>query len=432
MVRVGVFVCHCGVNIAGVVDVRKVAEAMRREEGVVVAEDYPYMCSQPGQELIKERIRSHSLERVVVASCSPRMHLETFMRAAAAAGLNKYCVEMANIREQCSWVHDERSEATKKAILLVRAAVAKARRLQPLAESDVGVCHEALVIGGGIAGIQAALDIAEAGFKVHLVEKEPSIGGHMAQLDKTFPTLDCSACILTPKMVDVGQNPNINLLTYAEVEDVSGFVGNFKVKVRLKSRHVDLEKCTGCDLCTQNCLVRYIPQRREPKSVENELAPEMKSFLDQVLQTYNYDGSQAIAVLQAINGRYRHLPQLALRYVSEKLGLPLSRIYHLATFYSCFSLVPRGVHKIRVCMGTACYSRGAPEIVEEFKRVLGINPGQTTKDGLFTLETVNCLGCCAIAPVVVVDDEYYANFTPAKVEQIISKYSADAETEGHT
>jgi len=258
--RVGVYVCECGVNISATVDVGAVVNAVKNLPYVVVARHYKYMCSEPGQNLIKEDIREYGLDRVVVASCSPRMHEPTFRAALREAGLNEYCLEMVNIREHCSWVHEDREAATKKAIALVRAGVAKALRLEPLERREISVTPSALVIGGGVAGIQAALDIADRGFKTFLVERTPSIGGHMAQLDKTFPTLDCSACILTPKMVDAARHPNIELITYAEVEEVDGYVGNFRVKVRKKATFVDWEKCTGCGECVQHC----------PVSVPNE------------------------------------------------------------------------------------------------------------------------------------------------------------------
>lgn len=253
MRRVGVFVCWCGSNIAGTVDVEKVAEAACAFPGVVYAVDYKYMCSEPGQEVIKQAIREYRLDRVVVASCSPRMHEPTFRKAIQGAGLNPYMLEMANIREHCSWVHPDKEKGTRKAISLVCSAVAKVLRSVPLQKGSIPVTKKALVVGGGIAGIQAALDIADAGYEVVLVEKEPSIGGTMAQLDKTFPTLDCSACILTPKMVDVASHENIRLVTYAEVEEVLGYVGNFEVKIRQKARSVDVSKCTGCGVCQTKC-----------------------------------------------------------------------------------------------------------------------------------------------------------------------------------
>ena len=253
MQRIGVFVCWCGSNIAATVDVQAVAEAMKREPGVVYAANYQYMCSEGGQKLIADAIHEYNLTGVVICSCSPRMHEATFRKTAQRAGLNPYMVEIANIREHCSWIHKDKAEATEKAIILARTAVAKVQLNAPLTPGESPVTKRALVIGGGIAGIQTALDIADAGFEVDIVEKTPTIGGRMAQLDKTFPTLDCAACILTPKMVDASQNEKIDLLTYSEVESVSGFVGNFTVKIRKKARYVDSTKCTGCGACTEKC-----------------------------------------------------------------------------------------------------------------------------------------------------------------------------------
>ncbi|HHV96358.1 MAG TPA: CoB--CoM heterodisulfide reductase iron-sulfur subunit A family protein [Clostridiaceae bacterium] len=253
MPRIGVFVCWCGSNIASTVDVKKVAEAARDEPGVVYATDYQYMCSEAGQSMISKSIKDHRLTGIVVCSCSPRMHETTFRKAAASAGLNPYMVEIANIREQCSWIHKDRTEATEKAIVLARAAVAKLNLNNPLTAGEIPVVKRALVIGGGIAGIQSALDIAEAGFEVDIVEKSPTIGGKMAQLDKTFPTLDCAACILTPKMVDAARNEKINIFTYSEVESVSGFVGNFNVRIKKKARFVREKLCSGCGVCTEKC-----------------------------------------------------------------------------------------------------------------------------------------------------------------------------------
>jgi heterodisulfide reductase subunit A len=251
--RIGVYICHCGSNIAGTVKTEEVARFAQGLEGVVVARDYKFMCSDPGQELIKKDIRELGLNRVVVASCSPTMHEPTFRRACQDAGVNPYLFEMANIREQVSWVTEDKEEATEKAKALVSAAVSRVYYHQPLETREVPVNPATLVVGGGIAGIQAALKVADSEHKVYLVEKSPSIGGHMAQLDKTFPTLDCSACILTPKMTQVGSHPFIELLTYSQVEEVSGYVGNFKVKIRKKARYVNEELCTGCGLCQTKC-----------------------------------------------------------------------------------------------------------------------------------------------------------------------------------
>ncbi|MDI6780791.1 MAG: CoB--CoM heterodisulfide reductase iron-sulfur subunit A family protein [bacterium] len=254
MARIGVFICHCGSNIAGVVNANKVVEAAKELPGVRVCMDYKYMCSDPGQNLIINTIKEQGLDRVVVGSCSPRMHENTFRASVERAGLNPYMLEIANIREHVSWVHsDNKDAATDKAIKLVELAVAKVRRNEPLQKMYADIEKKALVIGGGIAGIQAALDIAANGYKVMLVEKEPSIGGRMSQLDKTFPTMDCSACILTPKMVAVAQNKNITLQTYAEVTEVNGYVGNFEVNIKKRARLVNMAKCIGCGVCTEKC-----------------------------------------------------------------------------------------------------------------------------------------------------------------------------------
>ncbi len=253
--RIGVYVCHCGTNISGRVDAEKVAEFARDLDSVAVARDYKYMCSDPGQNLIKEDIKELGLNRVVVASCSPLMHEPTFRRACQDAGLNPYLFEMANIREHCSWVHEDGGMATEKAKALISAAVRRVYYQEPLEAKEAPVNPNVLVVGGGIAGIQAALEIADSEHQVYLVEREPSIGGYMAKFDKTFPTLDCAACILTPKMTTVGQHPYIQLMSYSEVEDVSGYVGNFKVRVKRKARYVLEDKCTGCAECTKVCPV---------------------------------------------------------------------------------------------------------------------------------------------------------------------------------
>jgi heterodisulfide reductase subunit A len=252
----------CGSNIAGTVDVPAVVEAASQLRDVVVAHQNKYTCSSPGQKGIQDDIRDHSLNRVVVAACSPRMHERTWRNMMADVGLNPYLLEVANLREHCSWVHPSGAMTTQKAIDLVTAAVERVRWHTPLEPRRVPITKAALVIGAGIAGIEAARELSQAGVPVYLVEREPSIGGHMAQLDKTFPTLDCAACILTPKMVDVGADPNITLMTHSEVDEVSGYVGNFKVKVRKKARYVDEEKCTGCGECWAACLTRRVPRHK--------------------------------------------------------------------------------------------------------------------------------------------------------------------------
>ena len=253
--KIGVYVCHCGTNIAGTVDVEAVAEFARGLPSVAIARVYTYMCSDPGQDLIRQDIKGLGLNRIVVAACSPIMHERTYRRVCQESGLNPYLFEMANIREHCSWITEDRTAATEKAKALVSAAVKRVFYQEPLESKRVPVNPNTLVVGGGIAGIQAALEIADSRHKVYLVEREPSIGGHMIQLDKTFPTLDCSACILTPKMSLAGSHPHIELMSYSEVVDVSGYVGNFKVKIKNKARYVDVDKCTGCGECANVCPV---------------------------------------------------------------------------------------------------------------------------------------------------------------------------------
>lgn len=255
MKRTGVFVCHCGINIAGTVDVKKVTKDLSKHKGVVHAEDYVYICSDPGQNIIIDAIKEKKLDSVVVACCSPTLHETTFRKTSKSAGLNEFHCEIANIREQCSWVHKDMEKATDKAIKLTKSAVQRVRRNEPLEPISVPVTRRALVIGGGIAGIQSALDLADTGFEVILVERAPSIGGHMIQLSETFPTLDCSQCILTPKMVEVSKHPKIKLMTYSEVQDISGYVGNFKIKILKKPTYVYADKCTLCDECTKVCPV---------------------------------------------------------------------------------------------------------------------------------------------------------------------------------
>jgi heterodisulfide reductase subunit A len=260
--RIGVFVCDCGTNIAGKVNVAEVVEFASKLDDVIVAKEYKFMCSDPGQELIKKCIRENNLSRVVVASCSPLMHEPTFRGVVSEQGLNPFYFQMSNIREHVSWVTEDPEKATKKAKALVSAAVRRVAYHDPLQKKEVPVRPEVLIVGAGIAGIHAALTYANSGKKVYLVEKEASIGGHMSFLDKTFPTLDCSACILTPKMSDVGKHPNIELLTWSEVEEVSGYVGDFKVRIRKKARYVDIDKCNGCGDCWSNCPTTITPSER--------------------------------------------------------------------------------------------------------------------------------------------------------------------------
>jgi NADH:ubiquinone oxidoreductase subunit E/NAD-dependent dihydropyrimidine dehydrogenase PreA subunit len=416
--RIGVYICHCGTNISLTVDIPAVVEYAKTLPDVVVAKEYKYMCSDPGQDMIQKDIKEHKLTRVVVSSCSPLMHEETFRGTVEDAGLNMFLFQMANIREQCSWVHSDRGRATEKAKRLISGAVNRVRYHKELEGRRVPVQPAAMVVGAGITGIEAALKIADAGRKVYLVEKEPSIGGHMAMFDKTFPTLDCAACILTPKMVTVGKHPNIELMSYTEVEEVSGFVGNFEVKLRRKARYIDEDKCTGCGDCIERCPVQYWPREDGRPAPVIEMTPAMKTRLDKAIDKHKHEKVPLPAVLNEINSQLGFLPKPALKYLSQHLDIPLSRIYHVATFYTAFSLEPQGEHVIKVCTGTACYVRGSEDVLKALEERLEIKAGQTTKDMQFTLNTVNCPGSCTMGPVVQLDS-CSIRVEPEKVEEFI-------------
>jgi NADH:ubiquinone oxidoreductase subunit E/NAD-dependent dihydropyrimidine dehydrogenase PreA subunit len=278
-----------------------------------------------------------------------------------------------------------------------------------------------LVVGGGIGGIQAALDLAESGFRVYLLERSPSIGGIMAQLDKTFPTNDCSMCILAPKLVSVARHPNITVITDGDIEQLSGEAGDFVVTLRKEPRYVDEEKCTGCGLCMQNCPVRQVLYD-EPQPDDLHIDPADVSRIDAILKDYRDKKGALMPVLQAINNAYNYFPKDLLKYMARELKIPLSLIYNVATFYKAFSLKKRGRYVIRVCQGTACHVRGAKRVLEEFERILGIESGSNTTDLLFTLETVNCVGACALAPVIMVGDEYFGHMTPGKVQKVLDNF----------
>jgi heterodisulfide reductase subunit A len=297
--RIGVYVCHCGTNIAGSVDVKRVAESVSMLPNVVIFTDYVYLCSDAGQAKIKQDIKTFELDRIVIAACSTTLHEATFGKCVEDAGLNRYLITIANIREQCSWVHMQQpEEATKKAIDLVRMAVARSCLLQPLEAIRVPVKKSSLIIGAGITGIQAALDLAEEGFNVYLVEKNPSIGGHMAQLDKTFPTMDCSLCILAPKMSAVAHNPRIRVFTNSEIKQVSGYVGNFKAIVAMNPRYVINELCTGCGDCAKVCPIEV------PNEFDGNLGPRKAIYIpfpQAVPQTYTVDIDHCIECYKCVD-----------------------------------------------------------------------------------------------------------------------------------
>lgn len=279
----------------------------------------------------------------------------------------------------------------------------------------------ALVVGAGIGGMQAALDLAESGIKVYLVDTKPSIGGVMAKLDKTFPTNDCAMCMMAPKLVEIGRHKDIEIITLADVEGIEGEPGNFTVKVKKRPRYVDEEKCTGCGLCTANCPVH---NRIRTDFTVGEVRLEGKdlSTLVGILEKYEYKKEFLVSILQDIDAGYRYLPEIAIRFISQKLDVPLSQVFNLATFYTAFSLVPRGEYKISVCLGTACHVRGGAKIMESLERELGMAAGETSKDMLFSLEAVRCIGCCGLAPVFTVNEDLYGKVTQTQVPKIMEKY----------
>lgn len=279
-----------------------------------------------------------------------------------------------------------------------------------------------LVVGGGVGGMQASLDLAEGGYKVYLVEKGPSIGGVMAQLDKTFPTNDCAMCTLAPRMVDCGGHLNIEKLTYSEIESIEGAAGNFKVRVKRKARYVDPDKCTGCGECVENCLVKNIVYLEQPAVPKIEIEKDERIRLDKILSRYEGGRETLIPVLQDITSEFNWLPPEILMGVAEVKQIPLEHILRIATFYKAFSLKPRGKNIITVCTGTACHVKGAQRILDRLERKLGIKTGETTSDMQFTLEAVRCLGCCGLSPVVTVGEELHGKMNPAKAAALIDKY----------
>lgn len=278
-----------------------------------------------------------------------------------------------------------------------------------------------LVIGGGIGGVQASLDLADSGYKVYLLDKGGSIGGTMAQLDKTFPTNDCSMCILAPKLVDAGRHQNIQLVTLSEVEKLEGEPGNFKVKVKRHPRFVDETKCTGCGVCWNNCPVQNKPVIPEER-LEVVLSEEDKDRMNDILKKNKGSIETLVPILQDVNTAYRYLPAHILMYISFVRDVPLSQVYNIATFYNAFSLEPKGESIISVCLGTACHVKGAPKIIEALERELGIKAGKTTEDMKFSLEAVRCLGCCGLAPVMTIGEDVYGKVTQNKISKILAKY----------
>ena len=286
--KIGVFICACGGNISNAVDIERVAREISKLEGVVVAKTYEFMCSKPGQQLIEEESLKHGVEGVVIAACTENMHVKTFRDVASRIGVNPYMVQRVNLREHNSWTTDDREGATAKAISMISAAVESLKHMKPLSPLQSKVVRRALVVGGGIAGITAALELANSGVEVHLVESKPSIGGHMAQLNKTFPTLDCAQCILTPKMVEVASHPNIELYTYSEVKEVQGSPGNYSVEIQVKPRGVDPEKCVGCGLCAEKCPTTTLDEFNEGLSKRKAI---YKPFPQAVPSIYTIDFS---------------------------------------------------------------------------------------------------------------------------------------------
>jgi len=293
--------------------------------------------------------------------------------------------------------------------------------------NDKKTIGSVLVIGGGIGGIQSALDLAESGFRVYLLDAAPAIGGTMAALDKTFPTNDCAMCIMAPKLVECGRHLNIEIITLADVESIQGNPGNFKMNIKRHPRYVNADKCTGCGLCVSHCPVRNVPHFDQKDGRPPELGDDELKKINQILEIYRDQEGAVIPILQDINDQFNHLPEHILNYVSLQLDIFISQIYNLATFYNAFSLTPRGKHTIQVCLGTACHVKGAPKILDALERELSVEVGGTTEDGLFTLEGVRCLGCCGLAPVITVGDDLYGGVTQAKLPRILKKYVEEGE-----
>ncbi len=418
MDKIAVFICYCDFHKLDTEPSLRLSRKLEGLPGIVHVGAIEKMCMDGVGKVLVDTIAENKADGVVFTSCSPDLHREIFDKMARDAGLAAGQWDVAKLHD--SELVDE-EKTLERAAESVAAAVARMSAPQPPAE-EVEVVKKAIVIGGGVSGMQAALDIADGGFEVILVEKTSSIGGNMIRLSEVFPTLDCPQCILTPKMVEVAQHPRIKLFPYSEVADISGSAGRFNVKLRRKATSVDRSKCTGCGDCEQNCLVRYkaYPPQEEPSP---ELSPEDGVMLGNILRRHESKRAPLIFVLQDINEEFRYLPAAILRRVSRELRIPVARILKVATFYSLFSLKPRGKHVISVCEGTTCFVRGSGRLLEEVEKRLGIKPGEVSADGQFSLETVRCIGCCALAPSMRIDQDVHGKVRLTAVGDIIRRYT---------
>jgi NADH:ubiquinone oxidoreductase subunit E/NAD-dependent dihydropyrimidine dehydrogenase PreA subunit len=284
----------------------------------------------------------------------------------------------------------------------------------------------ALVVGGGIGGMQAALDLAESGIKVYMVESKPSIGGVMSQLDKTFPTNDCAMCTIAPRLVSIGRHKDIDVLTMADVKSLEGGPGNFKVTVNRRARFVDEHVCTGCGTCVRSCPVHFVPQPRDGQPAI-ELAPDVQSRVDHIIGEHRHRQGPLMPILQSVNVVFNYFPENVLRYVARELQMPLAEVLRVATFYNAFSVVPRGKHIINVCMGTTCYVRGSQRLMDRFSELLKVKPEETTPDMQFTLKSVRCIGCCGLAPAAMVGEQVFGKLTIKDVPAIIEQHQREPE-----
>ncbi len=276
------------------------------------------------------------------------------------------------------------------------------------------------VFGGGISGMQAALDLADSGLIVYLVDNKPAIVGVLAQLDKTFPTIDCAMCSMAPRLVEIGRHKDIEIITLSDIENVEGEEGNFKVILNKKPRYINEEKCTGCGNCITNCPTRNIVQPLEREIAE--LEPQYKEKVTEIIRSNKDKKGPLMTILQQVNSTYNYLPENILNYISQELGYSLSHILRIATFYSTFSIVPRGKYIINICMGTACYVKGGERLMEKLCETLDIKENETTSDMLFTVKSVRCIGCCGLAPAIMIGDSVYGKLTPNEIPKIIEKY----------